>query len=135
MSNDSFEMPFLRLPRLPELNLPKFEEANPAKWAHERIVRSIIAFEEELEADQEIGARLVNFSAREPIHIDDVGYWGPDFVIFNGKNLDGNPVELIQHISQVNVLLVAIKVTTDKPNRIGFVLAKKLEGEKEEDDE
>jgi hypothetical protein len=34
---------------------------NPAEWMHERIVRSINKFEKDLDPDQEIGARLVNF--------------------------------------------------------------------------
>tara|TARA_R110001592_G_scaffold25555_3_gene96944 strand:+ start:3972 stop:4331 length:360 start_codon:yes stop_codon:yes gene_type:complete len=107
-------------------------QINPARWAHERLVRSIINFEKELDDEHEIGARLVNFSPTEPVHIDDLGYWGPDFVIFHGTNLDGRPVELIQHISQVNVLLVALKKEKPEPRRIGFELEKKLEEAKAE---
>jgi hypothetical protein len=32
----------------------------------------------------------------------------------------------LQHITQVNVLLVAVKVVKDEPRRIGFVLQQKL---------
>ncbi|TGR83612.1 hypothetical protein EN866_33850 [Mesorhizobium sp. M2D.F.Ca.ET.223.01.1.1] len=110
--------------RLPSFNLPT-STTNPAKWAYERIVRSIIDFEKQLDPTQEIGARLVNFGAKEVIHIDDVGFWGPDLVKFFGQTVDGNPVELIQHISQVSVMLVAIK-TKEEPRRIGFVLEKQL---------
>lgn len=99
---------------------------NPAKWTYERIVRSIIEFEKDLNQGQEIGARLVSFTDRDVIHIDDVGYWGPDMIMFYGRNVDGNPVQLIQHISQVSVLLVALPKEHETPRRIGFHLEQKL---------
>lgn len=100
---------------------------NPAEWAYERLVRSINEFEQRLDDEHEIGGRLVNFGAAMTFHIEDLGYWGPDFVKFYGVNDDGQPLELIQHISQVNVLLVAIKKMKDQPRRIGFELIRKLE--------
>lgn len=106
-------------------------ELNPAKWAYERIAKSIIAFEKELDPDEEVGARLVSFGGNEVIHIDDLGYWGPDFVKFYGRTSDDRNVELIQHISQVSVMLVAVKTEDESAKRIGFVLSEKL---KKEDD-
>lgn len=98
---------------------------NPAKWMYERLVRSVIAFEKKLDATREIGARLIQFAPGETIAIDDIGFWGPDLITFFGRNADGHPVELMQHISQVNMLLVALPVT-GKPKRIGFLLEKHL---------
>ncbi|MGG6898160.1 DUF6173 family protein [Rhizobium sp. BR 315] len=106
-------------------------DLNPASWMYERIVRSIIAFEEKLDPELEIGARLVSFASSEIIHIDDVGYWGPDIIKFYGKNADGHPVELIQHMSQLSVLLVAVKPLAE-PRRIGFALQTKLEAKSED---
>jgi hypothetical protein len=104
-------------------------ESNPAQWAHERIVKSIIQFEEALDAEHEIGARLVSFG-EETFHIDDVGYWGPDIVKFYGHNAEKEPVELIQHISQISILLVAMKKVQEPARRIGFELQKGLDKEK-----
>lgn len=117
----------IRVPRIPDSTI------NPAKWTYERIVRSIIDFEKELDQEQEIGARLVSFTEREVIHIDDVGYWGPDIIIFYGRNADDNPVQLIQHVTQVSVLLVALPKEHDQPRRIGFQLEQKLAEEPNED--
>lgn len=114
----------------PRLTLPD-SVSNPAKWAHERIVRSINDFEAKLDPEHEIGARLVSFTNSEVIHIEDVGYWGPDFIIFYGRNADDHPVELIQHVSQTNVLLVAAKKQKEKARRIGFQLTKDLKPENE----
>lgn len=93
---------------------------NPAKWAYERIVKSIVAFEAKLDNEHELGARLVNFGGHETFHIDDIGYWGPDMITFEGRNVEGQPVELMQHVSQFSVLLVAVKKQFDKPRRYGF---------------
>ncbi len=76
----------------------------------------------------------MHFTANEIIHIDDVGYWGPDIIRFYGNTSDGHPVELMQHISQLNVLLMAVKPVAE-PRRIGFVLQKKLDGEDEDNGE
>lgn len=102
------------------------QRANPAEWMHERIVRSIVDFEKQLDQDHEIGARLVNFGSNTTFHIEDVGYWGPDIIIFYGKSQDGK-VELLQHISQLSVLLVALKKVHEEPRRIGFELMKSVE--------
>ena len=100
---------------------------NPAKWMYERLVRSVIAFEKKLDATREIGARLIQFAPGETIAIDDIGFWGPDLIKFYGRNAEGHPVELMQHISQVNMLLVAVPVS-GKARRIGFLLEKHLAG-------
>jgi hypothetical protein len=96
-------------------------------WMYERLILSIAKFEEKLDQEHEIGARLVTFGNHEVIHIEDVGYWGPDLVIFYGTSVEGKPLELLQHQSQVNVLLVAVPKGGGKPRRIGFELVKKLE--------
>jgi hypothetical protein len=100
---------------------------NPAEWMHERLVRSIAEFEKKLDDSQEIGARLVNFGNHRTIHIDNVGFWGNDLVIFYGTGADGKPMELYQHITQINVLFVAVPPSSDKPRRIGFALTRSLD--------
>lgn len=118
--------PNIGLPIEPFYRPQPISQTNPAAWMYERIVRSIIDFEKKLDSDQEIGARLVSFSSGETIHIDDVGYWGPDIIKFYGRNVDGRPVELMQHISQMSVLLVSVKAEQEKPRRIGFILEQRL---------
>lgn len=100
---------------------------NPAKWMHERIVHSINEFEKDLDPDQEIGARLVSFGSDVTFHIEDVSFWGPDMIIFEGFSSEGKKVRLLQHTSQLNILLVATKKIHEKPRRIGFDLAERLD--------
>lgn len=112
--------------RMPNLSLPKMPDP-PAKWMYERVARQIIDFEKELDSDEEIGGRLVSAPGEGVFHIEDLGYWGPDMLIFYGKNQHGRPVELLQHYSQLNVLLTAIPKEKDEPRRIGFILEARLD--------
>ena len=104
----------------------------PAKWMYERVVKSINEFEQDLDFDHEVGARLVSFGSEVTFNIVDVGYWGPDMIIFHGISPEGKNLQLLQHMSQLSVLLVAAeKVDNDKKaRRIGFKLTKELDSEK-----
>jgi hypothetical protein len=105
------------------LAMPRF--VSPAESAYTRMVDYIKDFESELDSQHEVGARLVSFGGFE-FHIEDMGYYGPDIISFSGVNLKGEPVQLVQHISQLNVLLMALKKRGDSATRIGFVLDRKL---------
>ena len=105
-------------------NVPRPEESagNPARWMFERLASYIKQFESRLDAEHEIGARLVSFGAQLTFHIQDMGYFGPDMIVFYGQNEKGEPVQLVQHTSQLNVLLVAVRKQEQQARRIGFIL-------------
>lgn len=95
---------------------------NPAKWTYERLVKFIKEFEAKLDDEHEIGARLVSFGSTVTFHIEDMSYFGPDIITFDGKNEQNEVIQLIQHFSQLSVLLIAMKKRDEKPRRIGFLL-------------
>ena len=97
------------------------ETTNPARWMFKRLGEYIKDFEAELNEEHEIGARLVSFGQAVTFHIQNLGYYGPDIISFDGANEGGEKVQLIQHISQLSVLLIAMKKLEDKPRRIGFI--------------
>lgn len=99
----------------------------PAQWMYERIAKSIMAFEKQLDAQHEVGLRLVSFGDSATLNITDMGFWEPDLLHFHGRNANGEPMVLIQHISQVNVMLAANRKQQQAANRIGFHIVKKLE--------
>lgn len=104
------------------MDLIKPREGGDAGWMHERIVKSIEDFEKDLGNEYQAGGRLVNFKDIV-FSIEDVGYWGPDMIIFYGALPDGSHVQLLQHISQLNLLLVSVPRKDDltQPRRkIGF---------------
>ena len=63
------------------------------------------------------------------LKIQGMGYFAPDILTFYGEDPSGSKVQLVQHISQLNVMLVAATKEDEQaePNRIGFKLAKDLE--------
>ena len=96
---------------------------NPAEWAFVRLSKMIEEFEANLDKDEEIGARVVGLPGDGTMQIMDVGFWGPDLILFFGRNADGKPVRLIQHYTQINVVLAAIKKPEEREaRRIGFQL-------------
>ncbi|WP_461517170.1 DUF6173 family protein [Porticoccus sp.] len=105
----------------PELMLPP-KDQNLADEFHRRLINWINDFHKSLDDEHEVGARLVNFGQAVTFHVEDIGYWNPSLISFHGKNELGEPVELIQHVSQISILLVAMKrENIEQPKRpIGF---------------
>ncbi|HEX8660353.1 MAG TPA: DUF6173 family protein [Brevundimonas sp.] len=101
---------------------------NPAEWAFVRLSKLIEDFEKNLDRDEEVGARIVGLPGDGTMSIEDVGFWGPDLIMFLGKNADGKPVRLIQHYAQINVLLDVRKKPEERAaRRIGFQLSEMVE--------
>lgn len=117
------------MPDLSALDALADVSANPARWMHERVVRSINDFELALDNDQEVGGRLISFGPDFVFHIEDVGYWGPDMIIFYGRDNLGKKIQLLQHVSQLSVLLVAVDKQQPEARRIGFALLATIEKE------
>jgi hypothetical protein len=67
------------------------------------------------------------------LQIEGIGYFAPDILTFYGLNEDGARTQLIQHVAQLNVMLIAQPKAdeAEEPRRIGFQLAKSLESAKE----
>lgn len=112
---------------MPNLELPKLKSNNPAEWAYERIARQIQEFEQDLAPEEEIGLRLVATPGTSVMHINDVGFWGPDILIFYGTNQHGKPMQLLQHYTQMSILLTAVPAQEDEPKRIGLHLVQKID--------
>jgi hypothetical protein len=98
------------------------KDRNPVIEVCESLGRYIREFEASLNSDQEVGARLVTFGQAITFHINQVGFSQPNLVTFYGTTDSGELVQLIQHVSQLSVLLMAMKRVSEEPKRpIGFV--------------
>jgi hypothetical protein len=97
-------------------------ESNYASAFHKRLAQWISNFDTELDEAHEVGVRLVNFGQSVTFRLSGIGYWNPSLISFQGVTEDGNPVELIQHVSQISVLLMKLPRTDPSiPKRpIGF---------------
>jgi hypothetical protein len=99
-----------------------------AEWAYERLVLYIRNFEEQLDANHEVAMGFTGAEAGV-LRIEGIGYFEPDILTFYGSDEDGLKTQLIQHVSQLNVILRALPKEPSRPEpmRIGFRLAKDLE--------
>ena len=116
---------------LPEVVRRKpVEDKSPAEWAYERLILYIQNFEEQLDAEHEVAMGFTG-SQTGILLIEGVGFFEPDIVTFYGTDQDGARTQLIQHVSQLNVMLRALPKAKDAPQarRIGFRLASDLQTE------
>ncbi|WP_222104833.1 DUF6173 family protein [Klebsiella quasivariicola] len=95
---------------------------NLANEFHRRLICWINDFHRDLDNEHEVGGQLASFGKSIELHFTDIGYWNPSLISFIGQLEDGSPVELIQHVNQINVLLIKKKrLNPDEAKRpIGF---------------
>ncbi|MCV2883032.1 DUF6173 family protein [Actibacterium sp. XHP0104] len=110
------------------------EEKSEAEWAYERLILYIKNFEEQLDAEHEVAMGFAGGDAGV-LRIEGVGYFDPDIVTFYGSDETGARTQLVQHVTQLNVMLRAMAKAQDAPEarRIGFQLVQDLEHEQEQD--
>jgi hypothetical protein len=113
---------------LPKALAEPSNKKSPAQWAYERIIMYIQNFEKQLDNDHEVGLGLAGGNTGV-IRIEGLGYYDPDIVTYYGVNEGGAKTQLIQHVSQLNVTLIASPKHIDQPEptRIGFRLATALD--------
>lgn len=107
--------PAARKPRAPK---------SEAALAYERLVLYIRTFESQLDARHEIA---MGFAGGEAgiVQIEGLGYYDPDLITFYGRDEEGLKTQLVQHVSQLSVILRAVpkQAPEDPPRRIGFALS------------
>ncbi|NRB20885.1 MAG: hypothetical protein HRU33_25955 [Rhodobacteraceae bacterium] len=109
------------------LNTPVAKKSQ-ARWSYERLILYIQNFEKQLDGEHEVAMGFVGGEAGV-LRIEGMGYFDPDIITFYGTDGAGGKTQLVQHVTQLNVMLRALpKPKQDQPaNRIGFKLASDLE--------
>ena len=102
---------------------------SPAESMYHRLILYIRNFEQQLDATHEIAMGFAGGEAGV-LRSEGLGFFDPDIVTFYGRDEDGAKTQLIQHVSQVSVILRAVrKEEPDAPaRRIGFRLATGWDG-------
>ena len=102
---------------------------SPAQWAYERLILYIQNFEKTLDNEHEVAMGFTGGDAGV-LRIEGMGYFDPDIVTFYGTDPTGGKTQLIQHVSQLNVMLRTLPKQSEQaePTRIGFRLAQDLDG-------
>ncbi|MBM7068525.1 DUF6173 family protein [Actibacterium sp. 188UL27-1] len=102
--------------------------SSPAAWAYQRLILYVKNFEETLDADHEVAMGFTGGDVGV-MRIEGIGFFDPDILTFYGSDTSGARTQLIQHVSQLNVMLRALPKEVDQPKarRIGFRLAAELD--------
>lgn len=101
---------------------PTLSQTNPAMFTYQRLAQCILHFEEKCDAEHEIGVRLFSSNSEVTFHLRDFNYYTPNILNFHGINELGEELQLIQDVSQLNILLVPMKKFGENPVRIGHRL-------------
>ncbi|MCK0171668.1 DUF6173 family protein [Aliiroseovarius sp. S1123] len=106
------------------------EQKSPAQWAYERLILYIKNFEDQLDNEHEVAMGFAGGDAGV-LRIEGIGYFDPDIITYYGSDGEGTKTQLVQHVSQLSVMLRALpkQIESAEPNRIGFRLAAQLEEE------
>jgi hypothetical protein len=92
-----------------------------AEGIFKHLLRRVDEFQAGLSGEEEVGLQLANFGLAAQIHVRSIGYVNPNIVEFTGLDANGNKSTLIQHISQLSFMLIALKPFKETPYRVGFV--------------
>lgn len=105
------------------VNAAMIQEGSTAKQVAINLYEEIVKYQASLPDTEDVIMMLVQFGQTYTIRVTNIGYSGYTLVCFHGEDIDGKPLELIQHISQLNFLLQVLpKEKPEAPKRkIGFV--------------
>lgn len=86
-----------------------------------RAVRSTIEqFEAALDAEHEVAISLASFGSSIEFRADEINISPSNLITFHGVTDSGERVHLVQHVSQVSLLLKAVRKLNDIPTRVVF---------------
>ena len=91
-----------------------------AKYAVDAVYKEILDFEASLDDNHEMGMSIVGGPAGVCLHVREIYSYGTDKLVFDGMNSDGSPLRLMQHLSQLNFLMISAKKIGQTAARIGF---------------
>jgi hypothetical protein len=121
----------LELPDMNALSLPnddgvlslirEAERRQTSAWVCEQLAKQIRSFESQLDNEHEIGARLASFGGSVLVHIEAIRSIAPNIIVFEGTSENDEPLTLVQHMTQMSVLFVAVKKKGPEPVRLGFI--------------
>lgn len=105
------------------INAATIQEQSIAEIVAENIYRELLNYQASLSDTEDVAMSIVQFNESTTILVDSIGYIGYNLIRFLGKDNLGKPLELIQHISQLNFLLMVVPKSEKEPEKrkIGFL--------------
>ena len=99
-----------KVPKMPEIkSIPEY--------AFEALVAEIRRFQDGLSDEMEVG--IVANGAGLTIHVESLSFSG-QMIVFTGVDSEAREARLIQHYTQANVQMIAVRKLAEEPRRIGF---------------
>ena len=105
------------------VNAAVIQEGSTAQIVSQNLYQEILNYQSNLPSTEDVAMSIVKFNESITLLVYSIGYIGYNLVRFGGKDSSGKPLELIQHVSQLNFLLMVVpKPESEVPKRkIGFV--------------
>lgn len=105
------------------INAATIQEESVASIVAENLYQEVINYQSNLTDGEDVAMSIVQFGQSTTILVDSIGYIGYNLVRFGGKDSSGKPLELIQHVSQLNFLLMVVpkEEPVKEKRQIGFV--------------
>lgn len=105
------------------IDMATIQEGSVAQIVAQNIFEEIVRYQSKLPEKDDVVMCIVQQNQSTIIHVDSIGYIGYNIIRFGGLDNSGKPLELLQHVSQLNFLLtVESKPNPEVPKRrIGFV--------------
>lgn len=106
-----------------EINASKMQFDSRAEQVAYYLYEEIRDYQNNLPDTGDVAMSIVQFNQSITILVKEIGYIGYNLVCFHGEDTSGKPLELIQHVQQLNFLLMVVpKPAPEVPKRqIGFV--------------
>ena len=121
---DSFDFSGLVSPIVDPVLLEPPRDYTYADYTYEVIMERIKDFEDTLDDDHEVSLQLASFGQSVTLAVTSIGYSNPTTLVFHGF-VGNQRATLIQHVSQLNFLLLATQKAepAKPPRRIGFAVS------------
>lgn len=105
------------------IDMATIQEGSVAQIVAQNIYEETVLYQSKLSEDNDVAMSVVQFGQSTTILVDSIGYIGYNIIRFGGLDSSGKPLELLQHVSQLNFLLMVVpKSEPEVPKRrIGFV--------------
>ena len=96
-------------------------QTNNAEYMAKVIGQRIVDFQSTLSEVQDVALQIIQFNNSITLYVAKVSHLGLGLIVFQGSDSANNPCEIVQHISQINVLMAIVSKPADIPHRkIGF---------------
>jgi hypothetical protein len=94
--------------------------SNPFTGTCRAVRSSIEQFEAALDTEHEVAIRLASFGSSVEFRAEEISFSPSNVVTFHGYTDSGEKVHLVQHVSQISLLLKAVRKLNETAMRVAF---------------